>query len=90
MIEGVEVTVSPGAVQVTARCALTVVSTAVAGGGLTSARAIVNLPVEKNRPWDEGDSVLEDSLVVATVGPGNPVARAARAAGIAAWMEEHA
>lgn len=60
MIDGVEVTVSPEAVQVTARHPLTVVSTAVAGGGLTAARAIVNLHVEKNHPWREGDPALED------------------------------
>jgi len=60
VIEGVEVTVSPEAVLVTARRALTVVSTAIAGGGLTAARAVVNLHVPKNYPWRDGDTALRD------------------------------
>jgi adenosylcobinamide hydrolase len=60
VIDGVEVVVGPEAVVVTARHPLTVLSTAVAGGGLTSARAVVNLHVHKNYPWDEGDTALTE------------------------------
>jgi iron complex transport system ATP-binding protein len=57
-IEGVEVEVSAEAVVVTARSPLTVVSSAVVGGGFTAARAIVNLHVPKNFPCAEPDGHL--------------------------------
>lgn len=60
MIDGVEVTVGPDAVVVAAGHPLTVVSTAVVGGGLTAARAVVNLHVPKNYRWAEGDTALSD------------------------------
>jgi iron complex transport system ATP-binding protein len=60
VIDGVEVTVGPEAVVVTARRPLAVASTAVTGGGLTAARSIVNLHVPKDYPWQEGDTVLGD------------------------------
>src|SRR5256885_17235231 len=48
MIDGVEVTVDREAVVVTAAEPLAVVSSAVVGGGFTSARAVVNLHVPKS------------------------------------------
>jgi adenosylcobinamide amidohydrolase len=49
-IEGVEVDISPEAVVVTSATPLTVVSSAVAGGGLGPARAIVNVHGGKDCP----------------------------------------
>ena len=48
MIQGVEHEISPDAVVVRSRAPLAVVSSAVVGGGLGHARAIVNLHVPKN------------------------------------------
>src|SRR5262245_28587368 len=62
MIEGVEVTVGAEAVTVTAEEALTVVSSAVAGGGFASARSIVNLHVRKDCPWQTADQALADFI----------------------------
>src|SRR6185436_17269218 len=60
-IEGVDVEVTAEAVVVTAAAPLTVLSSAVAGGGLGRARAIVNLHVDKNCPW-EGAEVRLDAF----------------------------
>jgi adenosylcobinamide hydrolase len=57
-IDGVEVGVGPEAVVITARDPLTVVSSAVTGGGFGAARSIVNVHVPKNYPWETGDAVL--------------------------------
>jgi adenosylcobinamide amidohydrolase len=59
-IEGVTVAVGAEAVVITARDPLTVVSSAVAGGGFGVARSIVNVHVPKNYPWETGDGVLAD------------------------------
>ena len=59
MIDGVEVTVSPEAVVVTAERPLTVISSAAAGGGITRARAIVNLHVRKDMPWQDAGLTVE-------------------------------
>lgn len=59
MIEGVEIEVGPEAVVVTARRPLTVLSSAVAGGGLASARSIVNLHVPKHCPWEDAGLRLD-------------------------------
>lgn len=59
MIDGVEVNVGAEAVCLTARRELAVVSSAFAGGGLTTARTILNLHVPKNFPCaDAGATVL--------------------------------
>ena len=58
MIDGVEVAVDREAVVVTAREPMTVVSSAFVRGGLTEARAIVNLHVRKNIPEAETDGML--------------------------------
>ena len=60
-IEGVEVEIGAEAVVVTAAAPLTVLSSAVAGGGLAMARTIVNLHVDKNCPW-EGAEVRLDAF----------------------------
>jgi adenosylcobinamide amidohydrolase len=52
-IEGVEIEVGPEAVVVTAAAPLVVLSSAVVGGGFASARAIVNLHVDKHGPWED-------------------------------------
>src|SRR2546425_11035579 len=53
MIDGVEVTVDREAVVVTASAPLAVVSSAVVGGGFTSARAVVNVHVPKRLRLEE-------------------------------------
>ena len=58
-IEGVEVEVSAEAVVVTAAAPLTVLSSAVAGGGLGRARSIVNLHVDKHCPWEDAELRLD-------------------------------
>jgi adenosylcobinamide amidohydrolase len=58
-IAGVEVEVGAEAVVVTAATPLTVLSSAVAGGGLGTARTIVNLHVDKNCPWDGAETRLD-------------------------------
>ena len=58
MIEGIEVAVDREAVVVTAREPLTVLSSAFVRGGLTAARAIVNLHVPKDLREDEADGLL--------------------------------
>jgi len=58
MLDGVEVTVSAEAVVVTAARPLTVVSSAVAGGGFCHARSIVNVHVPKDFPWEDADVTL--------------------------------
>jgi adenosylcobinamide hydrolase len=55
-IEGVEIEIDSKAVVVRAASPLTVLSSAVVGGGLCRARAIVNLHVPKHGPW--GDAGL--------------------------------
>src|SRR6185503_1670992 len=55
-IEGVEIAIDREAVVVTAARPLAVLSSAVVGGGLGTARAIVNLHVSKHCPW--GDATL--------------------------------
>jgi iron complex transport system ATP-binding protein len=62
MIDGVELTVGAEAVTVTAGEALTVVSSAVVGGGFTPARSIVNLHVPKDCPWQIADRALADFI----------------------------
>jgi len=57
-IEGVEVDVGPEAVVVRAQSLLTVLSSAVAGGGLGHARAIVNLHVDRDCPWEDAETRL--------------------------------
>lgn len=57
-IEGVTVGVSPEAVVVRAENPLTVLSSAVAGGGLGHARAIVNLHVDRDCPWEDAETRL--------------------------------
>src|SRR2546425_11954427 len=58
MIDGVEVTVAREAVVVTAAEPLAVVSSAVIGGGFTSARAGVNLHVPKSLRLEETEAQL--------------------------------
>jgi adenosylcobinamide hydrolase len=58
MIDGVEVTIDRDAVVVTAREPLTVLSSAFVGGGLGTARAVVNLHVRKNIPEAETEGLL--------------------------------
>lgn len=53
MIEGVEIEIDEEAVVVTAAAPLTVLSSAVDGGGLGHARTIVNLHVPKHCPWED-------------------------------------
>ena len=52
-IEGVEIEIDEEAVVVTAAAPLTVLSSAVQGGGLGHARAIVNLRVDTHCPWED-------------------------------------
>ena len=59
MIDGVEVTVGPHAVVVTADRLLTVVSSAAAAGGMTRARAIVNVHVPQDMPWEDAAVTVE-------------------------------
>lgn len=59
MIDGVEVTVSPHAVVVAADRLLTVISSAAAGGGFTRARAIVNVHVRRDMPWEDAALTVE-------------------------------
>ena len=58
-IEGVEIEIDAEAVVVTASGPLTVLSSAVVGGGLGQARAIVNLHVDKHCPWGDADLRLD-------------------------------
>src|SRR2546428_7568093 len=58
MIDGVEVAVDGEAVVVTAAEPLAVVSSAVIGGGFTSARAVVNLHVPKSLRLEETEAQL--------------------------------
>jgi adenosylcobinamide hydrolase len=58
-IEGVEMEVSPEAVVVRAQRPLRVLSSAVASGGLGHARAIVNLHVDRDCPWEDAETRLE-------------------------------
>jgi iron complex transport system ATP-binding protein len=58
LIDGVEVTVDREAVVVTASALLAVVSSAVVGGGFTSARAVVNLHVPKSLRLEETETQL--------------------------------
>jgi adenosylcobinamide hydrolase len=57
-VEGVEIAVDAEAVVVTAQAPLTVLSSAVAGGGLGQARSIVNLHVSRGCPWQEAEARL--------------------------------
>ena len=54
-IEGVEIDIGPEAVIVTSATPLTVLSSAIAGGGLGRARVIMNLHVEKDSPWEDAE-----------------------------------
>jgi adenosylcobinamide hydrolase len=54
-LEGIEVEVGPEAAIVTSATLLTVLSSAIAGGGLGRARVIMNLHVEKDRPWEDAE-----------------------------------
>lgn len=58
MLDGVEVMVSAEAVVVTAASPLTVVSSAVVGGGFGRARSIVNVHVAKDMPWEDAEITL--------------------------------
>jgi adenosylcobinamide hydrolase len=58
-IEGVEVEIDREAVVVTADRPLTVLSSAVVGGGLRLARAIVNLHVSKHGSWGDAEVRLD-------------------------------
>ena len=58
-IEGVEVEISADAVVVSAAAPLTVLSSAVAGGGLGRARTLVNLHVDKDCPWQDAELRLD-------------------------------
>ena len=58
-IEGVEIEIDSEAVVVTAASPLSVLSSAVAGGGLGRARAIVNLHVSRHCPWGDADLRLD-------------------------------
>jgi adenosylcobinamide amidohydrolase len=58
-IEGVELEIDSEAVVVTAASPLSVLSSAVAGGGLGRARAIVNLHVPKHCPWEDAGLRLD-------------------------------
>ena len=58
MIDGIETTVDREAVVVTAREPLAVLSSAYAGGGFASARAIVNLHVPKNLHQEDSAALL--------------------------------
>jgi iron complex transport system ATP-binding protein len=57
-LDGVELAVDAEAVVLTAAAPLAVLSSAVAGGGLGRARAIVNLHVDRNCPWQEAEARL--------------------------------
>jgi adenosylcobinamide hydrolase len=57
-IEGVDVSVGPEAVVIRAERPLRVLSSAVAFGGLGHARAIVNLHVGRDCPWEDADTRL--------------------------------
>jgi adenosylcobinamide amidohydrolase len=57
-VEGVEVVVDAEAVILTAEAPLTVLSSAVAGGGLGRARSIVNLHVSRGCPWQKAEARL--------------------------------
>jgi len=57
-IAGVEVEVDAEAVVVSAEASLAVVSSAVAGGGLGTARSIVNLHVDRDCPWQDAEARL--------------------------------
>ena len=58
-IEGVEIEIDSEAAVVTAASPLSVLSSAVAGGGLGRARAIVNLHVSRHCPWGDADLRLD-------------------------------
>jgi adenosylcobinamide amidohydrolase len=58
-IEGVEIEIDAEAVVVTAADPLVVLSSAVVGGGLGVARAIVNLHVHKHCPWGDAELRLD-------------------------------
>ena len=59
-ITGVTLRVDAEAVVVTAEAPLTVLSSAVVGGGIAKARALVNLHVPKNFPCEAPETVLAD------------------------------
>jgi adenosylcobinamide amidohydrolase len=58
-IDGIEIDVGPDAVVVTAAGPLAVLSSAVVGGGFGPARAIVNLHVPKDCPWEDAGVRLD-------------------------------
>jgi adenosylcobinamide amidohydrolase len=57
-IEGVELEVGSEAVVLAAARPLTVLSSAIAGGGLGRARVIMNLHVDKDCPWEDAEVTL--------------------------------
>ena len=57
-VEGVEIAVDAEAVVVTSEAPLSVLSSAVAGGGLGPARCLVNLHVSRGCPWQEAEARL--------------------------------
>jgi adenosylcobinamide amidohydrolase len=59
VIDGVEVAIDSEAVVVTAARSLTVLSSAVVGGGPGRARAIVNLHVDQHCPWSDAARRLD-------------------------------
>ena len=58
MIEGLAVWIGPEAVVLTSACPLTTLSSAVCGGGLVTARAIVNLHVALDDPCTDPPSMF--------------------------------
>ena len=58
MIDGLAVWIGPEAVVLTSACPLTTLSSAVCGGGLVNARAIVNLHVALGDPCTDPASML--------------------------------
>jgi iron complex transport system ATP-binding protein len=57
-IEGVDVEIGPEAVIVTSETPLTVLSSAITGGGLGPACAIMNIHVGKDCPWEAAEAHL--------------------------------
>lgn len=58
MIDGIEIEVDPEAIVIKAQRPLSVVSSAVVGGGFGTVRAIVNLHVPQNFPCEDADGEL--------------------------------
>lgn len=69
MIDGVEVRVDREAVVVAARRPLAVVSSALIGGGCTTASTIVNLHVPKDFPHDRSEALVADFVRRRSIAP---------------------